>query len=328
MKIVLDITKLVEEGELQPSEAERLKKLAARETGSLGINILMTIGVIAMALGIGVLVPSAQMVIFLGVVLVGVGLAVQHYRATQWGPLGTANIIVGAIAVSGGTLSLADGHVMAFLFVAFLMLGLGAIAKSGFLIGLAPFALASVLGSSTGYWHASYMLVIREATITILMFAATAWGAFYLSKQLPSAYERLALIFSRVSLILVNLGFWIGSLWGDAPGESWLRSEMYKDPEQIFNLDPLQNLLFVPEYVFAVLWALSLLAVGAWGVQQNRRFVVNVAAVFGGIHFYTQWFEHLGAFPGSVLLAGIIMIGIAVGLWKYNRLVIEKSSAY
>jgi len=68
--------------------------------------------------------------------------------------------------------------------------------------------------------------------------------------------------------------------------------------------------------------------VGAWGMQQNRRFVVNVAAVFGGIHFYTQWFEHLGAFPGSVLLAGIIMIGIAVGLWKYNRLVIEKSSAY
>lgn len=297
MKIVLDITRLVEEGELTPAEADRLKKLAARETGSLGINILMSVGVIAIALGILAFEPSAQAAIVLGVVLVGAGLAVQHYRPDQWGILGTATILVGTLAVAGGTLYLADGHVLAFLFVALLLLGLGAVARSGLLIGLAPFALASVLGSSTGYWHASYMLVVREATITILVFAAVAWGVFYLSKRLPSAYERLALIFSRVSLIFVNFGFWIGSLWGDAPGESWLRSAMYESPEGFFLQNPPEDLMFVPDYVFAVLWAIGLVAVGAWGVRQNRRFVVNVAAVFGGIHFYTQWFEYLSTTP-------------------------------
>ncbi len=327
MKIVLDITKLEEEGEFTPSEADRLRKLAARETGSLGINILLSIGVIAIALGILAFEPSVPAGIALGVVLVGAGLAVQHYRAAQWGPLGTANILVGTLAVSGGTLYQADGHVAAFLFVALLLIGLGAVARSGLLIGLAPFALASVLGSSTGYWHASYMLVVREATITILVFAAVAWGVFYLSKQLPSAYERLALIFSRVSLIFVNFGFWIGSLWGDAPGESWLRSSMYENPGGIFGLDPLQRLMFVPDYVFAVTWALGLLAIGAWGAKRNRRFVVNVAAVFGGIHFYTQWFENLGAMPGTILIAGIVTVGIAVGLWKYNRLVLDKAAA-
>lgn len=326
MKIVLDITRLMEEGELTPSEADRLKKLAARETGSLGINILMSVGVIAIALGILAFEPSAQAAIVLGVVLVGAGLAVQHYRPDQWGILGTANILVGTLAVAGGTLYLADGHVLAFLFVALLLLGLGTVARSGLLIGLAPFAVASVLGSSTGYWHASYLLVVREATITILVFAATAWSVFYLSKQLPSAYERLALIFSRVSLIFVNFGFWIGSLWGDAPGESWLRSAMYENLAGIFELSPPEDLMFVPDYVFAVLWAIGLVAVGAWGVRQNRRFVVNVAAVFGGIHFYTQWFEHLSTTPESVLIAGIVTVGISVALWKYNRIVLEKAA--
>jgi len=76
-----------------------------------------------------------------------------------------------------------------------------------------------------------------------------------------------------------------------------------------------------------VLWALALLGVGAWGVRQNRRFVVNVAAVFGAIHFYTQWFERLHATPWSILIAGIITVGFAVGLWKYNSIVLNRPAA-
>jgi Ca2+/H+ antiporter len=47
--------------------------------------------------------------------------------------------------------------------------------------------------------------------------------------------------------------------------------------------------------------------------------VVNIAAIFGGIHFYTQWFSILGANAISVLLAGVILIAIAVGLRSFNR---------
>ena len=81
-----------------------------------------------------------------------------------------------------------------------------------------------------------------------------------------------------------------------------------------------ESAFFVSDAVFAGLWALALIAVGAWGVKRNRRFVVNTAAVFASIHFYTQWFEYLGATPVTVILSGVVVVGIALGLWKYNRL--------
>jgi hypothetical protein len=51
MKITLDLSKLVEEGKLTPAEADRLKTLAAHETGQLGLNILTGFGVIAASAG-------------------------------------------------------------------------------------------------------------------------------------------------------------------------------------------------------------------------------------------------------------------------------------
>jgi len=47
--------------------------------------------------------------------------------------------------------------------------------------------------------------------------------------------------------------------------------------------------------------------------------LVNLVAVFAGIHFYTQWFERLGATPLSVLLGGLAMLASAVALWMFNR---------
>ena len=32
-----------------------------------------------------------------------------------------------------------------------------------------------------------------------------------------------------------------------------------------------------------------------------------------------QWFEHLGANPVALIIAGITAIIISVGIWKYNR---------
>jgi hypothetical protein len=82
-----------------------------------------------------------------------------------------------------------------------------------------PLALAGALGSSTGYMHAVYMLTVTEPSITIAFFALLAGAAYVVSKRVGKAYEQLAITFARVSLILVNFGFWIGSLWGDYPGE-------------------------------------------------------------------------------------------------------------
>ena len=70
---------------------------------------------------------------------------------------------------------------------------------------------------------------------------------------------------------------------------------------------------------FAAVWAVALIAVGVWAVRANRRWLVNIVAVFGVIHFYTQWFERLGPQPIAILIAGVIALGVALGLWRLNR---------
>ena len=66
MKITLDISKLVEEGKLTREEADKLTALAAHDTGSLGINILIGFGVIAIAAGAVALVPTPLTAVGLG----------------------------------------------------------------------------------------------------------------------------------------------------------------------------------------------------------------------------------------------------------------------
>ena len=69
MKITLDISKLVEEGKLTREEADKLTALAAHDTGSLGINILIGFGVIAIAAGAVALVPTPLTAVSLGLAL-------------------------------------------------------------------------------------------------------------------------------------------------------------------------------------------------------------------------------------------------------------------
>jgi hypothetical protein len=123
------------------------------------------------------------------------------------------------------------------------------------------------------------------------MFSAVALIAYQASQHLPAEYERLAITAARTSLLLINCGFWIGSLWGDRL--ILIRSLAAKDDLSL----TLMTKPVIPSMVFSVLWAVALLGAGFWAVQANRRWLVNLVAVFGGIHFYTQWFERLGATP-------------------------------
>ncbi|HUT48405.1 MAG TPA: hypothetical protein VM325_03635 [Alphaproteobacteria bacterium] len=47
--------------------------------------------------------------------------------------------------------------------------------------------------------------------------------------------------------------------------------------------------------------------------------MVNAVVVFASIHFYTHWFEHLRAWPFSVIVGGALSIVIAFALWHYNQ---------
>ena len=85
IKIVLDITRLVEEGKLTAQEAERLQALAKRDTGSLAINVLMSFGAVAVAAGIIALEPAFTTGAALGVALAAIGLGVSFFAAAQIG---------------------------------------------------------------------------------------------------------------------------------------------------------------------------------------------------------------------------------------------------
>jgi hypothetical protein len=307
MKITLDISKLVDEGKLTPAEAERLKALASHDTGSLGINILVGFGVVAVAAGLGALVPNVVTALVVGGAIFALGLALTLSRSQQWWLLAQMCTVLGALIFCGAILTYAEGALGALLIVTALLAVAGVIARSGLLIAASVLAAGACLGAKAGYWHATYALAIYEPLLTIVLFSALALATYVLSQRLSADYERLALMAARTSVLMVNFGFWIGSLWGD-------RLLLLRD---LTRAD--RPSVVIPDWLFSVGWAVALVAVGVWGVQVNRRWVVNVAAVFGAIHFYTQWFERLGATPVSVLAGGVLMLGIALTLWTFNR---------
>ncbi len=261
MKVTLNLTKLLKEKEITKEDYNRFVALAKKDTNSHAFSMLIVFACIAIAVGfVGV---NADL-FFRIIKLIHDAIGGQGLKL-----LGTA-----------------------------LLLFIGSKTNSGFLIGLSPFMILSLLGGSTFYRHASYFIAIKEPAISIVVFSILALIGLFVSKKVEFDKERLALIFSRVCLIIVNLGFWIGSLWGSKIGSTGNK---------------------ISDTILTVLWAIALLLCGAWGAKEGRKFVVNTCAVFGSIHFYTQWFERLGASPGSLMAAGVIALLLIYGLRSYNQ---------
>src|SRR5882672_2057772 len=312
MKITLDISKLVEEGKLTREDAGRLTALAAHDTGSLGVNILIGFGVLAITAGAVALVPTPLTAVSLGLALFAAGCVIVLNRVQQWILLGQICLVIGALMFGGGVIAYGAGSLASMLIV-MSAFGLAAIAaRSSLLMALAVLTASACLGARAGYSHAVYSLAIFEPTLTVVLFSALALIAYQISQRLSAEYERLAITAARTSLLLINFGFWIGSLWGDPL--MLMRSMNVKDASLAFTTKTV-----IPAAAFSILWAVALLGAGIWAVRVNRRWLVNLVAVFAGIHFYTQWFERLGATPLSVLLGGLVMLASAVALWMFNQ---------
>jgi iron complex transport system permease protein len=312
MKITLDISRLVEQGRLTREEADRLMQLAAQDTGSLGINILVGFAVVAIAAGAVALMPAPLTAIGFGAVLFVAGTAIALNRVQHWALLGQICLVIGALMFGGGVIAYKADLLASMLIVTGTFLLAAILARSNLLMALAVLAASACLGARTGYSHAMYSLAIFEPTLTVVLFSALALVAYQASKRLSADYERLAITAARTSLLLINFGFWIGSLWGDPL--MLLHSLNRKDAALAF-----MTKTVIPATAFSIVWAVALLGTGIWAVRANRRWVVNLVALFAGIHFYTQWFERLGATPLSVLLGGLVMLAAAVALWMLNR---------
>ena len=315
MKVTLDLSKLLRDGAITLAEHDRLATLGRRDTGLLLVNVLIGFGVLAVTGGCLALLPNPLTGVVLGGLLMVVGIGLMVANRPGWAVLANICILVAALLLAAGIVLLSQGvsiagdtdatpamsFTSACLLVAALFAASAVPARSGLLASLTVIVLFALLGSSSSYQHAFYELEVRQPLATVLAFSALALGAHAASRFVAPDWERLLTIVARTALLLVNLGFWVGSLWGD--DLDWL-----KVPH-----------LSIPDVAFSVGWAVCLLAAAVWAGWTNRRWMLNLVAVFGGIHFYTQWFEHLGATPVSVLAAGVVVLLLAMVLWRLNH---------
>jgi len=147
---------------------------------------------------------------------------------------------------------------------------------------------------------------------TVLLYALVGTGLYQLSKRIPINYEALTLAGAKAAVFLVNFGFWVGSLWGSYGG---FNESYWNRADEMMNLSP---------GVFSLLWAAALIVTAVWAVRVNRRWTLNVVTVFGGIHLYTQWFQFFDGSPGTLVLMGLVALGLAVGMRFVNVFMKEK----
>lgn len=297
MKVTIDLDKLLEEGKITQTEHDKFSQLSARSTAHLAFNILVGFGMIAVSGAALALLPTSTTAITIGLLVFAVGFALEFARIEQWKMLANICVLVGALLFGGGVINAGEGSVASFLLVSIAFTAAGVIARSSLLTVLAVLAFSSCLGARTDYFHASYFIGIKEPALTVVIFAGFSIATYHLSKHLPTDYQGVVIAASRTGAFLVNFGFWIGSLWGDRR---------------------VGGGTIIADWAFAAAWAIALIVAGAWAWRCNKRWLVNLVAVFAAIHFYTQWFERLGASAGVILIAGIFALGFAVGLRSLN----------
>jgi hypothetical protein len=286
MKVTLDLSDLVARGELDEALAARLQKLAIQETNTLGISIVIGFGIVAVIAGIGVLLPTPITAIALGIILFGVGIGLRYARAARWEIVAQICLTLGAILLTGGVAAFFAYGWLTLLGMAVALALATVVARSALLAALAVLTLGSALGGVGLEWP--------QTGLALVVFAPLILALYLVSLRVPPAYERIALVAARTAILLFSVAFFLGTLIGD----------------KTFGLTTDQ---------LTIGWALVLIATGAWAATQGRRWVVNAVAIFGAIHFFTQWFIRLGANAGTILGAGVLVLLFGIGLWMFNQ---------
>ncbi len=297
MKVTLDLDALKEAGEITDAEYERLQALGHRNTHTLALNLLIAFGVVAVALGAAVLIRNVALIAIIGLVLLLGGALVQKKHRREWLILSQVLLLTGALMFGGAQLASTGAyHRESYLLVAFVYAAGAWFAHSGLLAALATVALGGIVGAGTAYSHATYFFWTRTPMLTIALFAGLGFGLWWLAGKLVAEKRRILIIAARTSIFMVMLGFWIGSLWGDRSFYRWNGvTGRYEG-------------VLIPGWPFSLLWAVALIGAMWWAWKQNHRWLLNTAAVFTGIHLYTQFFEYFKFNPASLLLAGLLRL--------------------
>lgn len=305
MKVTLDLDELLHNGDITQADYEKLSRLAAATTGSLAFNLLVGFGIVAVAAAAMALTPTPMTAVVIGLCVLLGGILLRRANLTQWQLLANICMLVGALMAGGGLIVGDDGSLASMLTVTVAFGVVAVLARSRLMAVLATLMLGGCIGARTGYFHASYGLEIQKPIYTIVLFSLVAAGLHRLSRALPASYLKITEAASRTAVFLVNFGFWVGSLWGDHFGRGYAVERTLAHG-------------YISAPLFAILWAVALLATAIWAWRNNRRWVLNTVAIFAAIDLYTQWFENLEANAGSVLIAGLVALAAAVGLSFLN----------
>ena len=304
MKIVLNIKELLEEGKINQLEYDKLLSFSKNQTGSLALNLLIGFGIIMVCLGVITLTQAASTALTMGLLTFLIGLLIKFRGTKEWSVLSSCCSISGVLIFLGGmNMWLFEAYesgsdflplaINAEILTTFVLIASSVFLMSNILAALSVLSIAQITGAGTEYFTASYTIWVSSPLVTIVIFSALAFLLYYLSSSILSRYENILITGSRTSVLVANLGFWVGSIWGGG--------DLEVSPELI-----------------SIAWALALIGFAVWGWRANRRWVVIVSSTFGAIHFYSQWFTILEMEPASVVIGGVIAIGIGIGIKRLD----------
>lgn len=302
MKILIDIDELEKNGVVTSELATVLRGEAIREIGSSTISILLALGAIAIVIGLFYFISThllhftfkTEFGVFIGLALLFLGWMINQRYPTQWGKLGSTLMFIGALVLCISLGSITNTPFITPLSTVAILLFASVISGSRLLIICVPFIILAAFDGSPRYWHAIYDIPTENPVLAISIFSALTYVSWQFAKLQTGQNKRLAIVFARTCILLLNLSFLTGSLHFSE--------------------------ISTPRIVFVVVWALALLSAGAWGIKHRSSFIVNTAATFAALHFYSQWFLNIGTTSFSFILAGIATVIFALWLRSYNRL--------
>jgi len=275
--------------------------------------VLLLAGAVLVLLSFGALRYGAVALRFVAgsVLLMGVAL---H--------LGGILLALEGIGASGGILS------AMWLYAAGVIVLAGVAVDVRLVTALAIVPFAQVLNTSTSYWNAVYAFYSPEPTLSILQMAALIAACLWAAARFGGRGAAHGGMLAIMGFVVLNLCFLVGSLFGDAVGESWWRVAQYTsftdgqydwEAYEAARLAYRAQTLYISEHVFSAIWAALLIAVGVWAARTWRRGLFNAAMVFGAIHSYTQAFESFGDEPLAYVIGGLGAIPLAWGIWRLNQ---------
>jgi hypothetical protein len=326
--VSLDLDKLVRDGTLSHNEAQRLSKFAeAPRTAGYLISVLYIIGAIAAAAGVVLLKPTATTGLFIAIVCLIAG---QFIRFKKIDALSILSLALGIGAAAGliGWFVLEFGETLPAMavngFATGVTLLMAILFRSKFLAALVPLGVGAIIGSGGAYWHASYGIFVQEATITIALFTPLAAALWWFGRKVLHAdWSPMAIVAARMSFIISNFGFWVGSLWGDRVGEfifgpgRELRREDYqawREARDAFR----DTLPYIQDHIFALGWAVFSIGAIALGRRIGNRFLEITGVVFLAINAFTQYFEFFQDEPWALIFGGIALVAIALVLVRWQ----------